>query len=565
MTASARPERQPVMPRSGSALVGAGIGLSRVAGLLRETVAGRVLGNTAPADALVAALRIPNLLQNLLGEGVLSASFVPVYSEMLAEEEDADADPSAGRRQAAHVAGTVGALLMLVTSIAVLVLVLAARPLTRLLAWGLTGDTFELAVDLTRVIALGIGFMVMSAWCLGILNSHRRFFLPYAAPVLWNAVQLAVLLVAWQRDWAIADAARGMAIALTVGAMLQLAVQLRAVLTLARGLRLVLDRRHPRVRDIGRRFGPAVAGRGALQLSAFGDLILASFLAAGGLAALFRAQMLYTLPVSLFAMSVAAAELPELSRLQGDPAQIAERANAAMRRIAFWMLGSCVVLIAAGEPLIRLLFEGGEFGSADTTLVWLIVAVYAAGLPAVGLSRMMQNASYALGDTAGPARIAMVRVLIAAALGLLLMFPLDRAFIGADGIEGLGDALMPAGPLDAETRSAKTVVRLGAVGLAAGSAVGAWVELFWLRRLVRKRLPAMIGSVRALGPPALAAAVGFAAAAACKLAVDDLASPLAAALTVGVGGFVYVVTAHRSGVAEADMLLRPTRRLLWRR
>lgn len=564
MTAVGRPGRRPSSPTSGPALVGAGIGLSRLSGLLRETVAGRVLGNTAPADALVAALRIPNLLQNLLGEGVLSASFVPVYSELLAKEEAEDADPGVARRQAAHVAGAVGALLMLVTALGVLILVLAARPLTKLLAWGLSGDTFDLAVDLTRVIALGIGFMVMSAWCLGILNSHRRFFLPYAAPVAWNAVQLAVLLVAWQRDWALADAARGMAVALTVGALLQLAVQLGTVRTLLRGLRMRLDPKHPRVRDIGRRFGPAVAGRGALQLSAFADLILASFLAAGGLAALFRAQMIYTLPVSLFAMSVAAAELPELSRLGGDPQPIAERANAALRRIAFWMLGACVVLIAAGEPLIRLLFEGGEFAAADTTLVWLVVAVYAVGLPAVGGSRMMQNASYALGDTAGPARIAMVRVLIAAGLGLLLMFPLDRAFIGADGIEGLGEALRPAGPLDAETRSAETVVRLGAVGLAIGSAVGAWVELFWLRRLVRGRLPWLAGVAGTLRAPAPAAALGFAAAAACKLTVDDLASPLAAALTIGVGGSVYVVAAHRSGVAEADMLLRPVRRALWR-
>ncbi len=549
-------------PRSGSALAGAGIGLSRLSGLLRETVAGRVLGNTGAADALVAALRIPNLLQNLLGEGVLSASFVPVYSEMLDSEEH---DPRTSSRQAAHVAGAVGALLMVVTAVAVLILVLAARPLTRLLAWGLTGDTFELAVDLTRVIALGVGFLVMSAWCLGILNSHRRFFLPYVAPVAWNAVQLAVLLVAWQRDWAIDDAARGMAVALTVGAFAQLAVQLRAVSGFLRGLRLRWDHRHPRVRDIRRRFGPAVVGRGALQLSAFGDLILASFLAAGGLAALFRAQMLYMLPVSLFAMSLAAAELPELSRLRGEARHVAERTNAAMRRIAFWMLGSCVVLIAAGEPLVRLLFEGGEFSAADTTLVWLVAAVYALGLPAIGLSRMMQNASYALGDTTGPARIALIRVLIAAAIGLALMFPLDRAFIGADGIEGLGDALGPAGPLDAAERSAKTAVRLGAIGLAAGSAIGAWVELFLLRRLVQVRLPRISGVAAALRPPILAAAVAFAVAAGVKFAVDDLVSPLAALLSVGIGGSVYVFAAHRSGVAEADMLLGPVRRLLWRR
>ena len=175
-------------------------------------MSGRVLGNSAAADALVTALRIPNLLQNLLGEGVLSASFVPVYSDAL-EHDD--------RREASRVAGAVGALLMAVTAVAVLVIVLLARPITRLLAWGLTGDTFDLAVDFTRITAIGVGFMVMSAWCLGILNSHRSFFLPYVAPVVWNLAQIVALLIAWQREWSLADAARGVAIGVAVGAVLQ--------------------------------------------------------------------------------------------------------------------------------------------------------------------------------------------------------------------------------------------------------------------------------------------------------------------------------------------------------
>ena len=540
----------------GSALVGAGILLSRVAGLIRETVAGRVLGNGLANDALVAALRIPNLLQNLLGEGVLSASFVPVYSELL------DADD---REQANRVAGAVGAMLMAVTAIAVLVIVLAARPLTRVLAWGLTDESFELAVDFTRITALGIGFLVMSAWCLGILNSHRSFFLPYVAPVVWNAAQIVALIVAWQRDWELADAARGVAIAVAIGGLLQLLVQLPTVLRLARGLRIAFDGRNAYVRDVRRRFGPAVLGRGAVQLSAYLDLLLASFLAAGALSALFRAQILYVLPISVFAMSVAAAELPELSRLSGDPGLVAARANAAMRRIAFWMLASSLLLIAAGEPLVAVLFEGGEFTSADTSLVWLILLFYAIGLPAIGLSRMLQNASYAMGDTSGPARIAAIRVTVATALGVLFMFPLDRAFIGPDGVEQLSDALGLAGPLDAALRGDESVVRLGAVGLSMGSAIGAWLELFLLSRLLDRRLPRLHAPSAALRPPALAAAVAFAVTAAIKFVTGDLPDLAVAGLTIGIGGFLYVVMCFRTGVREADMVLRPTRKVIWRR
>lgn len=542
-------------PGRGSFLVGAGIFSSRAAGLVREMVAGRVIGLNGAADALAAAMRVPNLLQNLLGEGVLSASFVPVYSELLEEGDEAEAS---------RVAGAVGAMLLVVTGLSVLVIVLAARPLTRLLAWGLTDASFELAVDLTRITAVGIGFMVMSAWCLGILNSHRNFFLPYVAPVVWNAAQIVALLLAWQGGWAIADAARAVAIGVAVGGALQLLIQLPTTMQVARGVRLAFASNDERVRDVRRRFGPAVLGRGAVQISAYIDLLLASFLAAGALSALFKAQILYTLPVSLFAMSVAAAELPELSRLSHEPTQVARRTNAALRRIAFWMLASSLLLVAAGEPVVALLFEGGEFTSADTSLVWLILVFYGLGLPAIGLSRMLQNASYAVGDTAGPARLAALRVTLAAALGLLFMFPLDRAFIAAGGVEQLGDALGLAGPLDEALRADGSVVRLGAVGLALGSAVGAWIELVLLARLLDRRLPGLRSPAAALLPPGLAAAVAFVITALLKLVTAGFPPIVAATLTVGVGGFTYVVICFRTGVREADMVLRPARRIIWR-
>jgi len=539
----------------GSLLVGVGILMSRLAGLAREMVAGRVIGNGGPTDALVAALRIPNLLQNLLGTGVLSASFVPVYSELL---DDGDQD------DASRVAGAVGAALMAVTGISVLVLVLAARPITRLLAWGLTGDNFELAVDFTRIVSVGIGFMVMSAWCLGVLNSHRNFFLPYAAPVVWNAVQIVGLIVAWQRGWSIADAARGVAIAVSIGGLLQLAIQIPTLRRLAPGIRMAFDNNDSRVREVRRRFGPAVVGRGAAQLSAYFDLILASFLAAGGLSALFRAQILYTLPLGLFAMSVAAAELPEISRLANDPVALVHRTEAALRRIAFWMLASSVLLIAAGEQVVRLLFEGGEFTRADSSLVWLVVVFYALGLPAVGLSRMLQNACYAVGDPGGPARIAGIRFSVAAVVGLLFMFPLDRVSISLGHVQNLGDAFGFAGPLAPSIRQDESIVRMGAVGLAIGSAVGAWIEFLLLSRLTTRHLANLRSPLRTLVAPGVAAALAFLATAGAKLLVGDLPLLVSTLVLVGVGGVTYVLTAHRTGVQEADMVLRPARRVIWR-
>ncbi len=536
--------------RNGSVLVALGIGISRASGLLRELVASRVFGLGLAADAFSAASQIPNMLQNLLGEGVLSASFVPVYSKLLDDE-----DP----KESSRVAGAVGALLLAITGICVGVFVLAARPITSVLAFGLSGEKFEIVVDLVQIMSLGMGFLVMSAWCLGVLNSHRRFFLPYAAPVIWNACQIVALYLMWARDWDLVDAARGLAVAVTVGALLQLLIQLPTVLRLARHIRFRPDTRDPSVKEIRRRFVPALLGRGVVQVSAYLDLMLATLLATGAIAALIKAQLLYTLPVSLFAMSVAAAELPELSRLSGDPLRLASRSERGFRQIAFWMLMASLVSIVAGDLIIRVLFEGGEFDQTDATLVWLVLGAYAVGLPAIGASRLLQNTCFAVGDTRGPARIAGLRVAVSAAVALLIMFSLDRVIVTADGLTTNGGWISSV-PLAESLRAAEGPVRLGAVGLSAASAVGAWVELLALSIRSRRHLFTIASPIRSLYKPTMAAAGAFIPAGAVRLLLGDLPLPVFAAVVVAVAVIGYVTIGSRIGVAETRLLLDPVRK-----
>src|SRR3989442_614374 len=168
-------------------LVATGILFSRLAGLVRLRVFAYYFGlESDPADAFNAAFRIPNFLQNLFGEGVLSASFIPVYSRLLADGDE---------EEAGRVAGAVGALLALTTSIIVLVGVLATPWFIDAIAWGYEGAKRELTIRIVRILFPGAGLLVMSAWCLGILNSHRKFLLSYAAPVMWNAAMIATLLM----------------------------------------------------------------------------------------------------------------------------------------------------------------------------------------------------------------------------------------------------------------------------------------------------------------------------------------------------------------------------------
>ena len=537
----------------GSSAVAAGIALSRLSGLLRESLLRSVLALGPAADAFAAALRIPNLLQNLLGEGSLSASFIPVYSRLLGEGRD---------DEAGRVAGAVAGLLAALAGGLVVVSILAARPLAVLLAPGFEGRRLDLTVDLLRITTGGLGLLVLSAWCLGVLNSHGRFFLPYVAPVLWNAAQVAVLAAAAFGDWSPRGAAIALAWGLVAGGALQFGVQAVAVWRLAPDLRPSFGRGNAAVADVRRRFGPAVLGRGVLQLSGYLDLVLASLLVTGAVAGLLSAQMLYALPVALFATSVAVAELPEMSRLT-SASGLADRALAARRRTAFFVAFCTVAYLVLGESIVGALFGWGAFDADDTRAVALVLAAYSLGLPAVASSRIFQNTLYAVGDTSGPARIAAARVGLAAVVGIALMFPLDRiaahggALLTLDGVGWFG-------PLNAGIRTGSPDPHLGAVGLALGSACAAWLELALLSRRCRRSVDGTSGPTAVMSRLAPATGAAVVVALGVRWATDGLPAIAAAPIGLAVAGCTYVLVASATGVDEADLVIGPLRRRLRR-
>src|SRR5437016_547128 len=203
----------------GAFLVGSGILLSRIVGVVRQRVFAYFLGNSDAMDAFNAAFRIPNFLQNVFGEGALSASFIPVYAKLLAQEDEEEAD---------RVAWSVFSMLALVVSALVLVGVLATPILINAIAPGFAGEKRDLTIQLVRIFFPGAGLLVLSAWCLGVLNSHRRFFLSYTAPVAWNLAIIATLI------WFGRSSTQGSLAAIAgwgsvAGSALQLGVQLPAV------------------------------------------------------------------------------------------------------------------------------------------------------------------------------------------------------------------------------------------------------------------------------------------------------------------------------------------------
>ena len=443
--------------RSLAFLVAAGILLSRIAGLVRESIFAHYLGNSAAADAFKAGFRIPNILQNLFGEGVLSASFIPVYSRLLSEGEEETAD---------LLAWAVGALLSLAVAILVALGVACAPYLIDAIAPGFHGATRLLTIRLVQILFPGAGLLVVSAWCLGVLNSHHRFFASYTAPVAWNIAIIATLLFYGPhnaQDELAVKAAWGS----VAGAALQIIVQLPQTLPLLGRLRLRIGRVGQELGNVFNNLTPVVASRGVAQISGYIDNLLASLLPTGAVAALNYAQILYLLPVSLFGMSVAAAELPAMSRATAATSEQAvaalrTRLNTGLRQIAFLVVPSAAAFLIIGDVVVALLFQSGAFRHQDVIYVWGIIAGSAVGLLAATMSRLYNSTYYALWDTRTPLRYALVRV------GLTLILGYFSALI------------LP--PLIG------VPLRWGVAGLSASAGLAAWVEFALLRYSLNQRL-----------------------------------------------------------------------------
>jgi putative peptidoglycan lipid II flippase len=509
-------------------LVAAGILISRIVGLVRQRVFNGAFGLFDVADAFNSALRVPNFLQNLFGEGVLSASFIPVYARLLAED-----DPE----EAGRVAGAVFAILAACASGIVLLGELATPYLMWVIAPGFTGDKRELTIRLVRILFPGAGLLVCSAWCLGILNSHRKFFLSYTAPVVWNLAMIATLIAFHGME----DA--GLAIRLAwgtvLGSALQFGVQLPEVLRLVRKLRPAWDTRSEHVREVIRNFVPVSVSRGVVQISAWVDLSLASLLKEGAVSGMTAAQSIYMLPVSLFGMAVSAAELPAMSSTLGDATAVAaglrRRLDAGLRQIAFFIVPSAIAFFSFGDVITAALYEHLKFTHKDSQYVWGIVAGSAVGLLASTLGRLYASTYYALRDTRTPLRYAVIRVTLTTVLGAVCALYLP-GWIG----------IAP---------------RWGAAGLTASAGFAGWVEFTLLRRGMNRRIGVTGVPVALVAKLWASAAVGAAVGWGIKLAIGRHHPIVMGAAILVPYGLAYFGVTWLLGVEECASAFRRFARL----
>ncbi len=503
-----------------ASIVFVGILLSRLLGLARNTIFARYFGSAAEADAFVTAFKIPNMLRNLLGEGTLSASFVPVYSRLLAAGDE--------RASKALASAVLGFLLAAVSALT-LVGIAAAPFLTTVFAPGLDPFRNELATRLTRVAFPMTAMMVVSGWCLGVQNSHRRFFWSYASAALWSLAQIALLLWWGKSAASLAELAWWLAWATLAGSLLQVGAQLPEVLRLLGRFTPTLNRHAEGTVTVLRNIGPVMIALGVVQISSLIDLQIASYLPSGAPTNMNYANLIALLPVSLFGVSVAASSLPEFSRETGEAhrAALLERLRGGWQRILFYIIPCAIVFIAYGDVCVGILLRTGRFGASEQHAVHLILGAFAIGLVSFASVKLLASAHYALQDYRTPLRASISSLIVSAIVSIALAIPLRTS-------------------------------AWGAAAIALGSSLGSFVNLSVLIRGLHGPLGKLYTRAMWVGSARIAAAGIIAAVAAIPVrwALRDFHPMVGGVPILAAFGVIYLVAAWSMGSREAARLLR---------
>ncbi len=389
---------------------------SRVVGFVRDMVIAGFFGAGIGADAFFVAFRIPNLLRRLFAEGSLSIAFVPVFADYMENR---------GREEAFAMARSALRMLALIMAGITAVGILAAPWLVPLIAPGFdqVPDKMALTITLTRITFPYIFFICLVALCMGILNVLGHFAAPAAAPVLLN---LAMIGSVFAISPFMADPVAGLAVGVLIGGLLQLALQ--APFLVFQGLRFwePAPLWHPGLTRVAVLMGPAVFGAAVHQINILAGTLLASLLPDGSISYLYYADRLVEFPLGIFAIAMATAALPTLSR------QAAARDMAALRRtfvqsmslLTFITLPAMAGLIALREPIVALLFQRGAFDAAAVAATADALLWYSAGLWGFSAVRIVVSTFYALSDTRTPVIMATIAIIFNILLSMLLMGPM---------------------------------------------------------------------------------------------------------------------------------------------
>jgi putative peptidoglycan lipid II flippase len=409
-------------------------GISRVLGLFREVSIADRFGASAAYDAFVIAFSLPAFLRELLAEGALSTAFVPIYTDALVADKDAN-----------RFVNNVLSLLVVLFPIVVAGGILLAPHYLPFLASGFPQEKLALSIRLAQVLFPFVMLIGFAAVFMGILQTHHRFFIASFAPVLYNVGMIIGALFLAPRFSV--HPIYGLALGVLLGGLGQLAFQLPTLRRIAFHFRFTLTPLHPGIRQMGRLMFPVVLALSVAQINLLVDNKLASHLGDGGISSLQYAMRLFQLPLGVFAVSIGTALLPRFAAAltRDEHARFHAQLTDGIRLTAFILLPAMAGLFAIGPNIIRLLFEHGQFTSSDTLRTTKALWFYVVGIFPYGLVYLFTRACYAMQRTKILVLTACCAVGTNVTFDLLLVGPLREGGLAlATSLAGTINALILA-------------------------------------------------------------------------------------------------------------------------
>lgn len=455
-------------------IVSAATLLSRILGFIRDMIVAQYFGAGMSTDAFFVAFRIPNLLRRLVGEGSLTVSFIPVYSEYLHQRPQKESEEL--------VRASFSLLIVVLAGITILGI--AASPwIVTIIAHGFVQDSekFQLTVLLNRLMFPYIFFIGLVAWAMGILNTWRHFAAPALAPVFLN---LSIILCALWLSQKLSLPILALAYGVLLGGILQLLFQIPFLYKKQISFRFFFNPSHPGIRRIIALMGPSVLGLGVTQLNIIVNTLLASYLPEGSISYLYYADRLLEFPMGIFAIAMATAVLPSFSEQSAkqDMQSLKDTLSFSLRLVFFMTLPAMVGLIVLRVPILNLLFQRGSFGMEETAMTAQALFYYSLGLAAFAGVRIIVPVFYSLQDTRTPVKVAILSLVANAGFGILLMTPLRHGglALAASMAAGLNFTLLiyflrkkigPIGFSRILSSFLKSLVSSGIMGLAIFAAI----------------------------------------------------------------------------------------------
>ena len=460
-----------------TAVFGAATALSRVLGLIREMIAAPTFGAAGKINAFTVAFQIPNLVRALVADTALSGAFVPVFSELLERGE---------RLRAWRVASTIFWLMLLLTTGLTAVFILIAPLIVEL--FGTPGGSFDLAVGLSRLLFPIVIMLALSGIIVGILNAYDHFTVPALTPVAWNLVIILGLVLGVPAAGSEDAELYVYAGSIVLATLVQLLLPVPWLRGLDGKLRVAIDWRDPAVRRFFVLMLPVTLTLGLINVSTLIGTLFASRLIDPDLAprAIDLAFRLYMLPQGIFSVAVATVLFPTMARLaaRGDMPGFGRTVDTGVRQIGFLLIPAGLVTAVLAEPIIRLLYQRGEFAPDQTPVVAGALAAFSVGLVFNGWMLLLNRAFYGLRMNWIPTLVALGNLFVNVVLDLLFVplgiwgIPLATSLVNIAGTAMLLVLLRRrVGRIhfgEVASSSWRIVV---ASGLAGGAAFGVWYGL----------------------------------------------------------------------------------------